>query len=586
MFGKKLLRKGGMAISSILLLTQLPLVPAQQALAIDGEITGKNISECEYVFEIEKDIHADEPLELNLEELGVPATETVSEIWMTVTSPDVEKTCMPAIGYEAPGLNEDDYYCAGCAITQENATIIFKIPDDAPLAVNFQIQDWTWDGATDYVTLHSLGLRTSNFDIGPMTRKGDVDNDKQVTLTDVVALSKYITGAIDTLAAPANGDFDGNSRLDARDLTLLKRALLNGTVGGTTDTGETAMEFVQHIKLGWNLGNTLDSTFNGAYTSVSSAETAWGCPYTTKEMLDTVKAAGFNCVRVPVSWGQKTTGAPDFKIDDAWMNRVQEVVDYVIDNDMYCILNIHHDNDKRDNGAYFYPDDANLENSLNFVSKIWTQVATRFEGYDSHLIFETLNEPRLVGTNLEWTGGDSASRAIVNQLNAKGLEAIRATGGNNTKRFVMMPGYAASSSANVLNDIVLPDDDHLIVDIHGYAPYGFALDLNGTNQWDQNSGSYDIVQIFEAAKSKFLSKGIPVIIGETGAMNKNNEDIRAEWAKFYFSTANSYGIPCVWWDNNCFNTNGENFGLINRNTLQVQYPKIMAAMVEATKDRG
>ena len=586
----KLLRFGGVTAAAGILLAQLAVLPAQ-ALTYE---TIKDITDCNYYVTYDEGLVVPrEGVEFSVSEIGVPASEPATEIWVNMTLDNTAGLpTMPAFGYYAPGYGDYDWFSGGVWMQEPLAqtTVVFEVDPDYPLPETFQIQVWGEEGETlDSITVNGIGIMTGGGgNIGVMTRKGDVNGDKTVNVADVVALVNYLVRGGE-LAQPANGDLDRNNVLNAADLTLLKRGILDGSLVTSADTGETAMEFVSNIKMGWNLGNTLDATISGAYTNAYNAEKAWGCPNTTKEMIDLVKESGFNAVRVPVSWGQKTSGAPDYIIAEDWLNRVQEIVDYVIDNDMYCILNIHHDNDKIDNGAYFYPDEEHLDSSLAFVSAIWTQVADRFEGYNNHLIFETLNEPRLIGTPLEWTGGDSASRAIVNQLHAKALEAIRATGGNNEKRFVMMPGYAGSPDTAVINDLELPDDDHLIVDIHGYAPYNFALNMTGTDQWSPNE-TYEIEQNFMNVKSKFLDNNIPVIVGEFGAMNKSNESVRAECVKYYLETANKYNIPCFWWDNNYFadsrNGGGESFGLINRNTLTVEYPEIMAAMVEATKNRG
>lgn len=577
-------RAAGLLAAASLILTQLAALPVQAA----GEQTGKDIKTCDHVITYDgegKTLERGVVLDYSIGDFGADATSVISEVWLNIAC-DTEKKLptMPAFGYSAPGCGEYDWYGDGCWLAEPGADVTVILKPDAEYAIPgaFQVQLWGEEGESlDSVQLKAIGIVTGTRDnLGVQTRKGDVNDDKTVTVADAIELSKYLTEGVQ-VKAPANADLNKDNKLTAVDLTLLKRGLINGDYNKTV-TDVTAMEFVSNIKLGWNLGNTLDSTVQ-SYSSPSAAETAWGCPTTTKAMIDTVKAAGFNCVRLPVTWGEKVSG-DDYKIDDAWLNRVQEIVDYVIDNDMYCIVNIHHDNDKRGNGGYFYPDKENYDRSVKFISSVWTQVANRFESYSDHLIFETLNEPRLVGTSDEWNGGNAEARKIVNEYNAAGLKAIRATGGNNEKRFVMMPTYAANCDV-ATNDMVLPDDPHLIVDLHGYAPYDFALNMTGTDKWDAASGSNAIVQIFENAKRKFLDNGIPVIIGEFGAMNKENEDTRAEWAKYYVGTAKKYGIPCVWWDNNYFadsrNGQGESFGLINRNALKVEYPKIMAAMNEA-----
>ena len=159
----------------------------------------------------------------------------------------------------------------------------------------------------------------------------------------------------------------------------------------------TGTQLVQELKIGWNLGNTLDAT-GGTKNDPLSAETSWGNPKTTEDMIKAVKEKGFNVIRVPVTWTGHLGDAPDYKINEEWLNRVQEVVNYVINNDLYCIINMHHED-------WHFPSYDNLEPAKAELVAIWKQIAARFEGYDEHLIFEGMNEPRMVNTPSEWTGG-------------------------------------------------------------------------------------------------------------------------------------------------------------------------------------
>lgn len=571
-------RKQSLAIAALLVLGQLSMLPASAA-----NFTGNPITDCDYVLEVNETIDTKTNVVTSCEAIGVPPTAVVDQVWINVTG-EAGANIMPAIGYTAEGFNEDNWYADSMIIAESNGTIIFDVPEDEyPIPNDFMIQYW-W-GDIDAITVNSIGIKVVN----TATKPGDINDDGTVSVSDVVLLAKYLIEGAE-LAVPGNADLDKNGTLSGIDLTLLKRGILDGSLNKTPEEitppvagGEgfeqSAMEFVANIKLGWSLGNTLDSTSNTA-NSVYSFETAWGNPYTTKAMIDAVKAAGFNTVRVPVSWGQKMGSAPDYKVNEEWMNRIYEVVGYVLSNDMYCILNTHHDTE------WQVPSYDNLDAQKAQLTALWTQIGQKFGHYDEHLIFETLNEPRLVGDPNEWNGGNATARAVVNEMNATALRAIRASGGNNDKRFVMIPPYCASPIASTVNDLQLPNDDHLIVSIHAYAPYDFALNVNGTASWDQGSGSYDIVQNFERLKNKFLSKGIPVIIGEFGALSKNNESERAEWVEYYLATASTYGIPCVWWDNGAFTGSGELFGLLNRHTCTITYPEIMAAMLRGVSSRS
>ncbi len=391
----------------------------------------------------------------------------------------------------------------------------------------------------------------------------------------ITMLAAFATGCTDS---SNNSSADNSTTSDNSSVTSEDTNSQTGTPEAIRDI--SSMELVKEMKVGWILGNTLDGGgkhLKGA--SVQSLETAWGNPVTTKEMIDAVVAAGFNIIRIPVTWDWSTGEAPDYKISDAWMNRVQEVVDYAIDNDVFVILNIHHE-------TWHYPTEDNYEAASDRLKKVWTQIGNHFKSYDEKLIFEGMNEPRVIGTSEEWNGGSPATREIVNKLNFDFVETIRSLDGNNKLRHLMIPGYAASSSTAALKDIKVPEnDDKIIVSVHAYTPYHFALsqEASASSKWfAQNKGhTKEIDKIAEDIKTLFIDKGTPVIIGEFGAVNRNNELYRADWVKYYIARMKQVGVPCVWWDNGAFNGGGENFGFFDRNSLTFRYPKILEAMMTA-----
>lgn len=329
-------------------------------------------------------------------------------------------------------------------------------------------------------------------------------------------------------------------------------------------------ELVKEIKIGWSLGNTLDSTGGSGVDS----ETSWGNIVTTKEMMTAVKDAGFNIVRIPTTWGIHMD--ENNVVDEAWMDRVQEVVDYAYSQDMFVILNIHHE-------EWHDPYYETEAESTEKLKALWTQIGTRFAGYDEKLIFEGLNEPRKRNTSLEWNGGDDEGHEVVNNFNAAFVETIRGLGGNNAKRHLMIPGYAASSTASALKAIKIPEgDDKIIVSVHAYIPYAFALsdDLTARSFSPDDTSANDIIYLMDSLKTNFIDKGTPVIIGEFGARNKANEEIRGEWATFYISQAKAIGVPCLWWDNGAFTGTGENFGILNRSSCTWEYPSVVEGLMK------
>lgn len=336
-----------------------------------------------------------------------------------------------------------------------------------------------------------------------------------------------------------------------------------------------AWEIVSQMKVGWNLGNTLDAHIDSLKITdaPSKQETCWGNPETTQEMIDAVLGFGFNTIRIPVTW--KAHIDENNNIDPVWMDRVQEVVDYAYGKGAYVIINVHHED-------WNYPYYDNQDKASERLAAVWTQIADRFKDYDSHLVFELQNEPRKVGTDVEWNGGDKEGKEVVNAVNMAGYEAIRASEGNNKTRLIMFPGYAASSQTTSLMAIKLPEnDDCVAVSVHAYTPYNFALEKPGRSTYDNDHGDLD--RLLKDINRFFLYKNVPVIIGEFGAMNKNNESERAEWVSYFLRKAGEMNVPCIWWDNGVFEGSGETFGLVDRRTLETPYPELMKAMQEYMK---
>lgn len=348
----------------------------------------------------------------------------------------------------------------------------------------------------------------------------------------------------------------------------------------------TAEQITANIKLGWNLGNTFDAAGDGrgfhwlgggiyVNTSVREMETAWGNPATTRANINAIKNAGFNTIRIPVTWYKALDN--DNIIREDWLRRVTEVVNWAEENDMYIILNTHHDE------TIFKFTNTEIENSLSIFERVWKQIATQFKNYNEKLIFEALNEPRTKGVQHEWTGGIPEERNNLNRYYQVFVDTVRASGGNNDKRILMVNTYGASSVQAAVDGLVLPNDvpNKIIVSIHAYMPYNFALNTNSAfNRWSagNSSDTSPIINALEPAYRKFVNNGIPVIMGEFGAMNKNNAAVRAEWAEFYVSEARKRNIPCVWWDNGAFQGDGELFGLLNRRDNTFPYPEIVEAL--------
>lgn len=343
---------------------------------------------------------------------------------------------------------------------------------------------------------------------------------------------------------------------------------------GRDDAGwENAAMCVQNMGVGWNLGNTLESN-SGDVTNMwieawtgrttKDYETAWGQPQATRELIHMFKEAGFNAIRVPVSWyphmGRIDVTIRDGKplwdpatwtgydVDPVWMARVREVVNYVIDEGMYCILNVHHDTGDSSTAWLKAEESYYSKYKERFVS-LWTQIATEFESYDERLVFESFNE--MIDADGTWNSPkNSSSYNAINSFNADFVAAVRATGGNNAHRNLILNTYAASASEDALKAFELPYDDiegHLCAEVHSYAPYQFAM-VEGSSQtrFDSNCEK-ELEYIISTVGKNLVDKGIPCILGEYGATSKREESEMCKQAACYLKNASLYDIPCFYW---------------------------------------
>ena len=366
----------------------------------------------------------------------------------------------------------------------------------------------------------------------------------------------------------------------------------NGPRLAADDTMETAEEAVSAMNVGWNLGNTLDS--NGTWITgddPDSYETAWGNVATTKEMIDSVKAQGFNTIRIPVTWSQHITDSGD--IDPDWLARVKTVVDYAYDDGMYVILNTHHDGGEggADKVSWLRADSAVYESTKTKFAALWTNIATEFKDYDDHLIFEGYNE--LIDSNNTWNAPSVGSSAYdaVNGYAQTFVDSVRATGGNNAERNLMLQTYVGSWDSGVLDAFEVPEDsasDHLICSVHVYSPWGFT-GTDKTVTWtsvhdDFTDSDKSEIDSCVSAVTAFSSRiGIPVTVGEFGAECKGNDDQIALYVQYFVSKMSAAGIKCIYWDNGDYNDGpGEDGGyaIFDRSSLKWK-SSIVTAMMDA-----
>ena len=363
-----------------------------------------------------------------------------------------------------------------------------------------------------------------------------------------------------------------------------------------------AHDLLDNMGMGWNLGNSLDCAGDGFNNEGLSSETSWGNTKTTQALINTVANKGFKTIRIPVSWHNHIVDY-QYTIDPNWTTRVKEVVDWAIAKGLYVILNVHHDvaaNSYVSYGQGYYPNKASQTESTKFLLNVWTQIALAFNnGYDEHLIFEALNEPRLRGNTYEWwynAGNSDCEEAneVLNAYNKLILGVIRTSGGNNLKRFIMFTSQAASFGSITGSNFVIPDDTvynsdtslrRILISVHMYSPYNFAMDAySGVTTCDSSCQS-ELDTYFNTLYNTFVLKGYRVVVGEMGAINKNNLSARVAWAKYFVTQARSKGLASVVWDNQYWGTGsqGETFGLLHRDALYWEPEELVNALISAAK---
>ena len=396
-------------------------------------------------------------------------------------------------------------------------------------------------------------------------------------------------------------------------LTLIALALTASVTYDTSkavkDTGSKyfntylcAHDLVDNMGMGWNLGNSLESASDGFKNEGVSSETLWGNQKTTKALLQAVYNKGFKSVRIPVSWHNHIIDY-QYTIDPNWTKRVKEVVDWAISIGLYVIINVHHDtaaNSWVSYGEGYYPNKNSQTESTKFLLNIWTQIAVAFNnGYDEHLIFEALNEPRLRGNTYEWwynAGNSDCEEAneVLNAYNKLILGVIRSSGGNNLKRFILFTSQQASFGAVTGSNFVIPDDTlynpdtslrRILISVHLYSPYNFAMDAySGVTTCDSGCKS-ELDSYFYNLYQKFVLKGYRVIITEMGSINKNNVSARVAWGKYFVQGARKRGLGSVVWDNQYWGSGsqGETFGLLHRDSLSWEPDEYVKALISAAK---
>ena len=387
----------------------------------------------------------------------------------------------------------------------------------------------------------------------------------------------------------SNGSSDNTEVTSAADTAVTEAAAAENAWDELDQTAITAA-----MGMGWNLGNQLEASSNKV-----PSETAWGNPTITEDLIKAVKAQGFNTIRIPVSYLSKIGEAPDYTIDSAWLDRVQEVVDYVVGNDMYAVMNIHGDGYYTVDGGWLLCVDDNQDEIKAKYEAVWKQIADRFKDYDEHLIFESMNE------EFDNTYGrpNKDGYANINEYNRIFVDTVRGTGSNNTKRWLLLPGWNTNIEYTAGNyGFVIPEDKlcesdgkRIMISVHYYDPYNFTLDENSSSaktQWGKyatenfdNWGQEDHVDSqMQMLHDTFIAEGYPVIIGEMGVQDKTHlsesfNEYRRYWLEYVVKSAKANGCIPVYWDNGWNGKNG--FGLFDRTSCTVTQQSLIDAMIRA-----
>ena len=353
---------------------------------------------------------------------------------------------------------------------------------------------------------------------------------------------------------------------------------------------KNAMETVNDMGLGWNLGNTFDCF--GTWKEIETPDdqiTMWGNVVPTEEMVVTIQKYGFKTVRFPVTWMNFMDSSG--KVDSEWMKRVKEVVDWIIDAGMYCILNVHHDGV----AGNWLAEGASQKDK--YVT-LWKQIATEFKSYDDHLVLESMNE-------VEYKKGSDFDFTTLHTLTQAFVDTVRATGGNNAERLLLISGMNTNLEQTCSSGYKMPTDkaNKLAISIHYYLPPQFTVEsdkepwtwtddqgevheITPLTKWGTESDYKEMVTNFETMKKAFADKGIPVILGEVGVLTEEKKDKASirEFLYAQYSFAAAYdGFMSVLWDTSK-NTAGD-MNFYNRETDKWYDEKIRDNFVKISEGK-
>lgn len=314
-------------------------------------------------------------------------------------------------------------------------------------------------------------------------------------------------------------------------------------------------EFVKQMGAGINIGNSLDSFSDAGAVSIEEYETVWGNPVITEQLFDTIAEAGFSTVRIPVTWDRHLLD--DNVIDPLWMQRVQQVIDYAYQKNLYVIIDVHHE-------MWNIPTYENLYEGMERMENIWGQIASAFRDYDERLLFEAFNEPRLIGTEAEWGDGTQEAYDVINRWNYQFVQVIRNADGYNKTRYLIIAGYKSGMAQDILQAVKIPPDDRVMLAVHYY---------------NENIEEMDSEMERLAVFSK--ENDTAIVVTEFGMTNREDTELRNALIEKFVSYKKQFNFSYIWWDNGYWGYGKEGYGILNRWENTWVFPDIVT---ELTKD--
>ncbi|MGL1958457.1 MAG: cellulase family glycosylhydrolase [Colwellia sp.] len=463
-------------------------------------------------------------------------------------------------------VNQSATVAATLSVTPSSLTL-----HPAGESQNVQIttsESWTISGLAndDWVTLSAMS-GTGDTSITVTVPENNIGNTRSVTLTVNAGTLSTTVNVSQANITPTN-DYDIPP--DSTDMRDIK-----------------STDFTDLMGVGFNIGNSLDAITVEIECKVIECETQWGNPLITKALVDAIKAAGFKSIRLPVAWSQFSDEA-NFVIKAEWLNRVEEVVNYALENDMFVMMNIHWD------GGWMQPTNADKDYVNNRLAIMWQQIATHFRDYDDRLLFAGTNEVMVTG---DYGTPTVEYYTVQNSFNQTFIDTVRKTGGRNVYRQLIVQGFNTNIDHTV-NFAILPDDstaNRLLMEVHYYDPFQFTLEEGNddVNQWGANAtdssktaGWGDEAHVdtqFLKMRNNYYDKGIGVILGEYGVVSReaitDHEQYRIFWNEYITQAAIDNKLVPFYWDNGY--TGNHSLGLFNRATAAEAFPDLIDAITKA-----